>query len=99
MKKIIFSLVALLAFQNLFADYNLSRCTGCHGAKFEIKALSSSSKIVAQMDENEIVEVLKAYKKRTYGGPLKAIMEAQVAKFTDKDLEDMAKEIKSLSVK
>ncbi len=98
MKKIIFGLVTLLAFSNLFAGYDINKCTGCHGANFEIKALSSSSKVVAHMDEVEIVEVLKAYKKREYGGPLRAMMEAQVAQYSDKDFEDMAKEIKSLSL-
>ncbi|MEA3371073.1 MAG: cytochrome C [Campylobacterota bacterium] len=96
MKKIIFALITLLAFGNLFAAYNINQCTGCHGSKFELKALNGSKKIVANMSELEIAEVLKAYKRKEYGGPLKTMMEAQVMRFSDKDLEAMAKEIKSL---
>lgn len=94
MKKIIFTLVTMLLFGNLYA-YEINRCTGCHGAKFEIKALSKS-KIVSDMGEIEIAEVLKAYKNGTYGGAYKIMMTAQVRKYSDTDLEAMAKEIKSM---
>ncbi len=96
MKKVVFGLIALLAFQNLFAAYNINQCTGCHGAKFEIKALNGSKKVVADMSELEIAEVLKAYKRGEYGGALRKMMEAQVIRFSDEELESLAKEIKSL---
>lgn len=95
MKKFIFILVAALLFGASYANANLNKCTGCHGAKFEIKALSKS-KVVSEMGEIEIAEVLKAYKNGTYGGAYKIMMRAQVVKYDDKALEDMAKEIKSL---
>lgn len=96
MKKVIFSLVALLAFDNLFADYNIYRCTGCHGAKFELKALNASNKKVSEMDEIEVAEILKAYKRGDYGGSMKIMMRAQVARYTDAELESMARDIKKL---
>lgn len=94
MKKIIFSLIAVMAFGNLYANSELNRCHGCHGTNFEVSAFNKS-KIVSDMDELEIAEVLKGYKNGTYGGPLKAMMKIQVARYDDKTLEDMAKEIKS----
>lgn len=95
MKRTIATTLTLLLLLTLSASANLSKCTGCHGAKFEIKALSKS-KDVSKMSEIEIAEVLKAYKNGTYGGAYKVMMRAQVVKYDDKALEAMAKEIKSL---
>ena len=95
MKKTILAVVILLVCGDLYAVSELKRCTGCHGGNFEIRALSSNSRIVSEMSEIEIAEVLKGYKNGTYGGSYKVMMQAQVSKYDEKALEAMAKEIKA----
>ena len=67
-------------------------CVGCHGSNFEKKALNVS-KIVKDLTKDEIVAALKGYKDGTYGGTMKATMQAQVATLTDKDIEAAAIQI------
>jgi len=87
MKKIItIGLMGLLtvAFANDFA-----KCTGCHGLNGGKKALGKS-KVINTMEKKDIIIALKGYKEETYGGPMKALMTAQVKNLTDEQINDLA---------
>jgi len=94
MKKIIFFLT-LISISALSADINLKKCTSCHGANFEKKALGKS-KVVADMNTTDIVVALKGYKVGTYGGAMKGLMKGQVANMSDTDINVMAEKIKEV---
>ncbi len=40
--------------------------------------------------KDEIVKALKGYKDGSYGGAMKGVMKGQVAKLSDKDIEEIA---------
>ncbi len=42
------------------------------------------------MTKDEIVKALKGYKDGSYGGAMKGVMKGQVAKLSDKDIEEIA---------
>ncbi len=84
---------SLLMGTYLFADTNLNNCKGCHGANWEKRALGMS-KVVADMTKKEVIQALIGYKEGTYGGAKKGIMLGQLAKYSDKELHEMAKIIK-----
>jgi len=90
MKKILTLILVTTPF--LFST-NLNSCTGCHGSNFEKVALGTS-KVVKDMSITEIESTLKGYRDRTYGRAMKSIMKKAVISLTDKDIEEMAKEIK-----
>ncbi len=71
--------------------YDTKACAGCHGADFEKKAMNVS-KIVKDMNHDDIVAALKGYKEGK-GGAMKAIMAGQVAKMSDADIEAIATQI------
>ena len=83
MKKIIIG--TLICSVAAFSAVNLGACKGCHGQKFEKKALGKS-KIVAEMTKEEVTASLQGYKNGTYGGPMKGLMKAQVMKYSDEEL-------------
>ena len=68
-------------------------CKGCHGPSWEKKAMGKA-KVLKNMTKAEILKALKGYKAGTYGGPMKGLMKAQLAKYKAKDLEAIATEIK-----
>jgi cytochrome c-type protein NapB len=84
MKKIV--LGTLICGVVAFAAVNLGACKGCHGANFEKMALGKS-KVVGNMTKAEVSASLVGYKAGTYGGPMKGIMKAQVAKYSNDELE------------
>jgi len=92
MSKII-KVVAVASLLTTAAFANTAVCKGCHGANFEKKAMNVS-KIVKDMSKEEIVTALKGFKAGTYGGAMKAVMQGQVAKLSDADIEAIATEIK-----
>lgn len=95
MRKIILGLASLIAIASVAsADGSAAfkKCTGCHGAHGE-KAALGKSKIMNQMSKSDISTALKGYKNGTYGGPMKAIMKAQVAKLSDEDITSIAEYI------
>jgi len=67
-------------------------CQACHGRYFDKRALGKSM-IVANMSSRQISRALKGYKNGTYGGPMKALMRGQVARYSDSDLEAFSKTI------
>jgi len=92
MKKMVMSIVALGATTVLMAGVNAGACTGCHGADWSKVALGKS-KVVSEMSHADIAASLKGYKDGTYGGPMKAMMKGQVAKYSDAELEAFAQTI------
>ena len=71
------------------------KCTGCHGKNFENSALGKSG-IVRDMTKYEIIKSMYGYKKGTINKfGLGALMKAQVAGLSDKEIEEIADEIKS----
>jgi cytochrome c len=70
-------------------------CSGCHGKNGEISALGKS-KIIADMKSTEIVSSLKGYQNKTYGGGMKNLMESQVSRLSQNDINSLANYISSL---
>ena len=89
----ILTVVAGLSLIATVASANTAVCKGCHGADFGKKAMGKS-KVVKDMSKADIAKALKGYKAGTYGGAMKGLMKGQVAKYSDKDLDAMAAEIK-----
>ena len=87
MKKIVIASLATLALTTAsIAAVNAKACASCHGQNFEKHALGKS-KVVADMTHAEIATALKGYKTGSYGGPMKAVMKGQVAKYSNADLD------------
>jgi cytochrome c-type protein NapB len=92
MKKTIITLAAVaVASTSVFAA-GTAACKGCHGQKFEKKAMGKS-KVVKDMSKDEIVAALKGYKNGSYGGSMKGLMAGQVKSFDDAAIEAIATEI------
>lgn len=79
----------------LSADANFAKCTACHGANGEKKALGKSQVIQGWKAEKTLA-ALKGYKDGTYGGPMKGVMKGQVAKLNEADMKALAKHIEGL---
>ena len=92
MKKVILGTL-LTASVALAANY--APCAGCHGAKAEKKALGKSA-VIAGWDTAKTETALKGYKAGTYGGPMKGVMKGQVARLSDADIADLAKQISAM---
>jgi len=76
----------LFVVSGAYATVNTTVCAGCHGAHFEKHALGKS-KIVANMSHKEVVKALLGYKNGTFGGSMKGVMQAQVAKYSVAELK------------
>ena len=70
------------------------KCSACHGATAEKKALGKSA-VIKGWDATKTVAALKGYKVGTYGGPMKGLMKAQVATLDDAQIESIAKFIEA----
>ncbi len=68
-------------------------CKGCHGQNWE-KSAMGKAKVVKNMSKSEIIGALKGYKNGTYGGAMKGLMKAQVAKLSEGDINALAAKIK-----
>ncbi|QDF28227.1 c-type cytochrome [Halarcobacter anaerophilus] len=89
MKKVV--LGTLLAAASLMAA-NYATCATCHGATAE-KAALGKSQIIKGWPVEKTVAALKGYKDGSYGGAMKGVMKGQVARLSDADIEDLAKQI------
>ncbi len=72
-----------------------NRCASCHGINAEKAALNASQNI-AQWDSKKIQDALHGYKNGTYGGKMKAIMQAQSKSLTDEEIRLISDYITSL---
>jgi len=70
------------------------KCTACHGATAEKKALGKSA-IIKGWETQKTVAALKGYQDGTYGGAMKGLMKGQVASLSDAQIEDVAKFIEA----
>jgi len=66
------------------------KCSACHGATGEKKALGKSA-VIKGWEATKTVAALKGYKDGTYGGPMKGLMKGQVASLNDAQIEAIAK--------
>ncbi len=93
MKKIVIASIATLALATAsIAAVNAKGCTSCHGADWSKIALGKS-KNVAEMSHADIAASLIGYKDGSYGGAMKGLMKAQVAKYSNADLEAFSQTI------
>ncbi len=67
-------------------------CAGCHGASAEKPALGKSQ-VIKGWPVDKTVAALKGYKAGTYGGVMKGVMKGQVARLSDADIQDLAKQV------
>jgi cytochrome c553 len=70
------------------------KCTACHGASGEKKALGKSA-VIKGWETQKTVAALKGYKDGTYGGAMKGLMKGQVASLDDAQIESIAKFIEA----
>ena len=89
MKKIIIG--TMIAAASLMAA-NFGACAACHGATAEKAALGKSA-VIKGWPVEKTVAALKGYKDGSYGGAMKGVMKGQVARLSDADMEDLAKQI------
>ncbi|WP_121628270.1 c-type cytochrome [Poseidonibacter antarcticus] len=95
MKKLVLTtLVAASAALTLSAA-SFAACAACHGQKAEKPALGKSQ-IIAGWDVAKISAALHGYKDGSYGGVMKGVMKGQVARLSDADIEDLAKQISAM---
>ena len=96
MKKIILGLT-LVSTMMLAADGAAlySKCAGCHGNQGEKKALGKS-KVINEMNKEDLVTALNGYKDGSYGGAMKGLMKGQVAKLSNDDVEALALHITTM---
>jgi cytochrome c len=93
MKKIMITSFVTITLSTLaIAGVDGAACTNCHGANWEKEAMKKS-KVVAEMTHDEIATALKGYKNGTYGRSMKGLMNAQVSKYSDAELEAFAQTI------
>jgi len=71
------------------------KCSSCHGANAEKKALNKSD-IIQNWDAAKIASALHGYQSGSYGGPMKGIMKGQVASLSDEDIEALSQYIPTL---
>ena len=96
MKKIVLSAIFVAATAASLSAASIAACAGCHGANFEKVAMGKSA-IVKGWDEAKTVAALNGYKAgtlNTYG--MGAVMKGQVAKLSDADIADIAKQIAAM---
>ena len=77
------------------ADVLFKKCSACHGANAEKKALGKSQ-IIKGWEVAKIKKALHGYKDGTYGGAMKGLMKGQVSNLSDSNIEEIAKYISKL---
>ena len=96
MKKIVLSAIVVASTAASLSAASIAACASCHGASFEKVAMGKSA-IVKGWDEAKTVAALNGYKAgtlNTYG--MGAVMKGQVAKLSDADIADIAKQIAAM---
>jgi cytochrome c553 len=96
MKKIVLSTIIAAAAAASLSAASFAACATCHGANGE-KAGLGKSEIITGWDEAKTIESLNGYKAGTlnkYG--MGAVMKGQVAKLSDADIADLAKQIAAM---
>lgn len=86
-------LVSIICAVLLGSTIETKRCSACHGLNFEKQALGVS-RIVKNMNREEILKALRGYKDGTYGNSMRGIMKFQLKMYSDKQLVQISKKIK-----
>lgn len=71
---------------------NLHTCTECHGKKFEKPAMGIS-RIVKDLNKEELTTALNGYKTNQHGGAMQEVMNRQISKFSDAEIEEIVVQI------
>lgn len=71
-------------------SFNEAMCSPCHGNDWSKKALGHS-RIVSKMTQAEIAVSLIGYKKGTYGGKMKDLMQGQIEMYSEDELRIFSK--------
>lgn len=79
------SIVPVVQTPNASSLYT-NRCASCHGINAEKSALNASQNI-AQWDSKKIQDALQGYKNGSFGGKMKAIMQAQSKSLTNEEIK------------
>ena len=96
MKKIVLTAMFAAATAVSLSAASFAACAACHGAKGEKPALGKSE-IIAGWDEAKVVASLNGYKAGTLNvHGMGAVMKGQVAKLSDADIADIAKQIAAI---
>ena len=96
MKKIVLTAIFAAATAVSLSAASFTACAACHGAKGEKPALGKSE-IIAGWDEAKVVASLNGYKAGTLNvHGMGAVMKGQVAKLSDADIADLAKQISAM---
>ncbi len=95
MKKFLLTSIVVATTACTLSAASFAACAGCHGPKGEKKALGKSQ-VIGGWDAAKVETALKGYKTGTYGGPMKGIMKGQVARLSDADIKDLAKQISAM---
>ena len=96
MKKIVLTAIFAAATAASLSAASIAACAACHGAKGEKPALGKSE-IIAGWDEAKVVASLNGYKAGTLNvHGMGAVMKGQVAKLSDADIADLAKQIAAM---
>ncbi len=90
MKKFLslFLITSCLAYANPYA-----KCIGCHGTNGEKAALNGKSIIIKNMTKAELKSAMLGYKDGSYGGSMKALMQAQSKPLSEADIDTIAEQI------
>ncbi len=75
--------------------YKSNQCASCHGVNAEKHALNSS-KIIKNMSLDSLIDELKEHREQKSTEVLAKAMDIQVKGFTDEQIEDVSKYIKTL---
>ena len=96
MKKIVLSAIFAAATAASLSAASFAACATCHGANGE-KAALGKSEIIKGWAEAKTVASLNGYKAGTLNvHGMGAVMKGQVAKLSDADIADLAKQIAAM---
>ena len=96
MKKIVLSAIFVAATAASLSAASFAACATCHGANGE-KAALGKSEIIKGWGEAKTVASLNGYKAGTLNvHGMGAVMKGQVAKLSDADIADLAKQIAAM---
>jgi len=70
-------------------------CAGCHGQNGEKNALSYSAKIQG-WDKERVIKAIHGYKNGTYGGLMASVMQKEVSRLKEEDIQNVAAYISTL---
>jgi len=73
-----------------------AKCVACHGAKAEKKALNKSQ-VIQGWSIAKTTKALKGYKDGSYGGSMKTVMQSQIKKYSDEEIQAVAKYILNIT--